>query len=154
MANHTTSALALVDITSVHNDALRVKFSDVRKGDWVFDAWGERHKLVSARVIKHGVLSIKRDDYPVREYIYPDQGTRGEGTMVIVPEHGWTQDGDGYRKIGESNGVTYTYDVGEFTERCRCGEVFGSGADGDRAAAEEALAVHADQANGREFYRG
>jgi hypothetical protein len=146
--NHTTSALALVDITSVHADAVRVKFSDVRKGDWVFDAWGERHKLVSARVIKHGVLSIKRDDYPSREYIYPDQGTRGEGTMVIVPEHGWTQDGHGYRSVYE-NGKRVG---GEFYETCRCGQTFGSGPAGDESSADYLLRKHADEANGRVIY--
>lgn len=153
MTTHSTSSLALVDITSVHNDAMRVRFSDVRKGDWVFDAWGERHKVAQARVIKHGVLSLKREDYP-REYIYPENGSANrEGTIVIVPEHGWTQSGHGYRDVpGQPEGPGFKF--GEFYETCRCGLVIGSGADGDASTASMLLEEHADEANGREFYRG
>lgn len=154
MTIHSTAHMAMVDITSVHIDALRVSFDQVRAGDWVFDAWGGRHKLASVRILKDGTLSIKRDDYPHREHFGTDEGVPGHpASIVIVPEHGWDKFGkSGYRKTGEVSDNGFEY--GEFYETCRCGETFGSGADGDMSTAIELMNKHADEANGREFYCG
>lgn len=136
------------DITRVHNDALRVGFKDVRAGDWVFDASGDRHKLARVKILKNGVLSIKREDYPFVEHIEtPDC------TITIVPAHGWTQRGNGYREVpGQPEGPGFKF--GEFYETCRCGLVIGSGSGGDAGTASMLLEEHADEANGREFYCG
>ena len=136
---------AVTDIVRVHPDALRVPFNQVRAGDWVFDAFGGRHKLVRARVLKSGKLSIKRDDYPCTEHVSTE-----DGTITIVPEHGWTYEGNGYRNVYE-NGVRVG---GEFYETCRCGATFGSGPAGDESSADYLLRKHADEANGRTFYDG
>jgi hypothetical protein len=143
----------MVDITIVHLDAVRVDFDQLRPGDWVFDAFGGRHKVAKARVLKRGALSLKREDYPFTEHIELDEHSDHSGQIVIVPAHGWTQDGAGYRKTGEVwPGPGQDYELGEFTETCRCGEVFGSGAGGDKSEAGLALAIHADEANGRSIY--
>jgi hypothetical protein len=147
---HTTTALAMIDLTSVHRDAIRVPFDKVRAGDWVFDAWGERHKVTRARVLVNGDLSIKREDRPRVEHIAFDEHSAHPGQIVIVPEHGWTQDGHGYRSVYEDGKRV----GGEFYETCRCGQTFGSGPAGDESAADYLLRKHADEANGRSFYNG
>ena len=140
-----TSCLNVIaPLERVNADALRVRVELLRKGDTVFDAHGGRHKVASVRTLKDGVISFKREDLSYREYLYPG------GDIVIVPEHGWTFDGAGYRNLGAVD----AHPRGEFYETCRCGETFGSGADGDESVADQRLREHADEANGRVIYCG
>lgn len=146
MAEDVSPHEMFTDITRVHNDAIRVIYGDVRPGDWVFDATGERHKLARVRLLKNGKLSIKREDYPFTEHI-----ETSDYTITIVPAHGWTQRGNGYREVpGQPEGPGFKF--GEFYETCRCGLVIGSGADGDSGTASMLLAEHANTANERELY--
>lgn len=146
--SYTARSAVHADITDVFADAVRVPFADVRAGDWVFDAYGNRYQLINARVLKDGTLSIKRADRNFTEHHSPDASDY-PSRFTIVPAHGWTKDGAGYRSINPDNPGR---PPGEFTETCRCGEVFGSGADGEATTAADRLNEHANEANGREIY--
>jgi hypothetical protein len=139
-------------ITKVCSDAIETTFDKVRPGDWVFAAETGRRVKVSG-------VELSGDDPRLPLWVRLDDGTErtlfpqtyGEpGRIAIVPEHGWTLGGAGYRRLESPD----EHPRGEFTETCRCGRVFGSGPDGAEVDAEEALNRHADEANGREFYAG
>jgi hypothetical protein len=140
-----TGTRAFLPITKAHPDALEVPFEDVRAGDWIFDVKGERHKVERARVLKSGALSVLLEGAPTTKRV---SRVLHDGRIAIVPEHGWTYEGHGYRKLESPD----EFPRGEFYETCRCGATFGSGPDGNEATADELLRKHADEANGRAYY--
>lgn len=134
-------------ITDVHRDALVVEANQVRAGDWVFEGDGDRVKVTGVdQSPQAGWLMIHVEGDPNNAFgIYKDD------EITIVPAHGWTQNGNGYRNVpGQSKGDGFKF--GEFTETCRCGLVIGSGSDGDPSTASMFLDDHANEANGREIY--
>lgn len=143
----TEPELTMVPIADVFWDAQRVPFDHVNAGDSVFDAYGGRHKITGARVLKSGALSIAREDLRYREHIYPD--SKGDRTITITRAHGWSETGQRYRTWADPiTGVT----VGAFYETCRCGQVFEQGPDDDGSGARLLLADHANQTNGYEEF--
>ncbi len=62
----------LVDITTVHTDAVKITADDLRVTDLVFDPHGDTHELASVRTLTDGRISFKRVDLPHREYLYRD----------------------------------------------------------------------------------
>ena len=141
------------DILTVYGDAIRVPFADVRAGDWVFDMLGNRYKLVAARVLKSGNLSIKREGVAYTEHFSPD-APYYPGQFTIVPAHGWDKDRRvQYLPVPGAEVQPDGFVFSEFVEYCRCDEAIGSGAAGDASSASMLLAEHANEANGRgEWY--
>lgn len=141
------------DILTVYGDAIRVPFADVRAGDWVFDMLGNRYKLVAARVLKNGNLSIKREGFVYTEHFSPDAPYH-PGQFTIVPAHGWDRNRRvQYLPVPGAEVQPDGFVFSEFVEYCRCGEAIGSGAAGDASSASMLLAEHANEANGRgEWY--
>ena len=53
---------AIIDITEVHQDAVKVEASSVEPGDLVFDIFGGRHPVATVRPLKGGIIKIVRAD--------------------------------------------------------------------------------------------
>ena len=55
---------AVVNISDVYGDVVKVPASELRVGDFVHDAFGGRIELVKVRHYKHTTTTVRRDGWP------------------------------------------------------------------------------------------
>lgn len=70
-----------VNITDVEPKAVRVKGSDLKSGDRVFDVWGHSYKIRLVTPRKDGRISFRRSDFQ-QDWIGADE------TITIIPGEG------------------------------------------------------------------